>query len=54
MQTIIVTKHLDSNSKHLEVLLRYYVMEGVRNEKEEIFLTSYSNLFALGTITLPK
>jgi len=29
-------------------------MEGVTNEEEEIFLTSYLNLFALGTITLPK
>ncbi len=35
-------------------MLPYDLMEGITNEEEEIFLTSHSNLFALGIITLPK
>jgi hypothetical protein len=36
VQTIVVTKHLDNNTKCLEVLLCYDLMEGVIDEKKEI------------------
>ncbi len=52
VQTIVVTKHSDSNTKYLEVLLCYDMMEGVTNEEEEILFATKSNLFTLGTITL--
>jgi hypothetical protein len=41
---ITVTKHLDSNNKHPEVLLSYDLMEGVAN-KEKILLATKPNLF---------
>jgi hypothetical protein len=37
MQTIIVTKHLDNNSKFHEVLLCYNLMKGVINKEEILF-----------------
>jgi len=40
MQTIIVTKHLDSNTNHPKVLLCYDLMEGVTNEEEEILFVA--------------
>jgi hypothetical protein len=52
VQTIVVTKHLNSNTKHPEVLLCYDLMKGVTNEEEEILFTTKSNLFTLGAITL--
>lgn len=54
MQTIIVTKHLDSNTKHFKVLLCYNLMEGITYEEEEISFAREPNLPTLGTITLPK
>jgi hypothetical protein len=53
MWTIVITKHLDNNTKCLEVLMCYNLMEGVRDEKEIVFATK-PNLFTLGTITLPE
>ncbi len=40
MQTIVVTKHLDNNTKHLKVLLCYDLMEGITNEEEEILFVA--------------
>jgi hypothetical protein len=37
MQTIDVTKHLNSNTKCHEVLLCYNLMEGVIGKEKEIF-----------------
>ncbi len=37
MQTIIMTKNFDNNSKFHEVLLCYNLMKGVINKEEEIF-----------------
>ncbi len=54
MQIIIVTKHLDNNTKHLELLLCYDLMEGIIDKEEEIFLVAKLYLFTLGTITLSK
>jgi hypothetical protein len=53
MQTIVVTKHLDSNTKRLEVLLYYDIMEGVTNEEEEISFIAKPILFTFKTFTLP-
>jgi hypothetical protein len=54
IQIITVTKHLDNNTKHLELLLCYDLMEGVIDKEEEIFLATKPDLFTLGTITLSK
>ncbi len=53
LQPITITKHLDNNNKHLEVLLCYDMIEGVTN-KEEIFLATKPYLFTIETIALPK
>jgi hypothetical protein len=52
VQTIVVTKHLNNNTKHPEVLLCYDLMKVVTNEEEEILFTTKLNLFTLGVITL--
>jgi hypothetical protein len=52
VQTIVVTKHLDSNTKHLKVLLCYDLMKGVTYKEEEIFFVIKPNLFTIGTTTL--
>jgi hypothetical protein len=54
MLTIVVTKHLDSNTKRFEVLLCYDLMEGVTDEEEQIFFAIELNLFTFGTITLSE
>jgi len=54
MITIIVTKHLDSNTKCLKVLLCYDLTEGVIDKKEKILFVAKLDLFTIGTITLPK
>ncbi len=54
MLLIVVTKHLDNNTKCLEVLFCYDMMEGVIDEEAKIPLTVEFCLFTLKTITLPK
>jgi hypothetical protein len=54
VQTIVVTKHLDSNTKRPKVLLCYDLMEGVTDEEEEIIFATKPNLFTFGTITLSE
>ncbi len=54
VQTIAITKHLDNNTEHLEVLLCYNLMEGDIDKEKEIFFVAEPNLFTLGTITLPE
>jgi hypothetical protein len=53
VRTIVVTKHLDNNTKDPKVLC-YDMMEGVMEEEEEIFFAIDLNLFTFETITLPK
>lgn len=52
--TIVVAKHLDKNTKWLEVLFCYNFMEGVTNKEEDVLLFVDSNLFVIEIITLPK
>jgi hypothetical protein len=52
--TIVVTKHLDSNTKRPQVLLCYDMMEGVIDKEAKILLIIKLDLFMLGTITLPN
>jgi hypothetical protein len=52
--TIAVTKHFNGNTKWLEVFFCYDFMNSVIDEKEEVFLQVESNLFIIGTITLPE
>jgi hypothetical protein len=47
-----VTKHLDSNTKHLEVLLCYDLTKGVTYKEEEILFVIKPDLFIIGTTTL--
>jgi hypothetical protein len=54
VRTIIITKHLDSNTKCLEVLFCYDFVNGVIDKKENILMVAKLDLFAIGTITLPK
>jgi hypothetical protein len=54
VRTIFITKHLDSNTKHLEVLLCYDLMENIIEKEEEIFFIAKPNLFTIGIITLLK
>lgn len=51
MRTIVVTKHLDRNTKRCEVLLCYELTEGVTNQ-EKIFFIVELDLFTSETITL--
>jgi hypothetical protein len=51
MWTIAMTKHLDSDTKHLEIMLLCYdLTEWVTNEEEEILFTTKLNLFRIETI----
>jgi hypothetical protein len=34
---IVVTKHLNNNTKWIEILLYYDFVDGVANEKEDVF-----------------
>jgi len=38
MYIITITKHLDSNTKGLEVLLCYDFVNGITNKEEDVFL----------------
>jgi hypothetical protein len=53
LQPITITKHLDRNNKHPEVLLCYDLMVHVSN-KEKLLLVAKPNLFTIEIITLPK
>jgi hypothetical protein len=50
--TVAITKHLDNNTKHQELLLCYDFVNGVINEKKDMLLVVELNLFVISTITL--
>ncbi len=50
----MVTKHLDSNTKRLEVLFCYNFVNEVINEEEDLLLVTEPYLFVINTITLLK
>jgi len=50
--TIVVIKHLDNNTKRLEILLYYDFVNGITDEEEDVLLVAKLDLFAIGTITL--
>jgi hypothetical protein len=50
--TIVVTKHLDNNTKCLEVLFYYNFINSVMDEEEDVMLVTKSDLFTINTITL--
>jgi hypothetical protein len=54
VRTIVMTKHLDTNTKCFEVLLFYILTEGVTNKEKEMFFVAKLDLFTIGTITLLK
>jgi hypothetical protein len=54
IQTILVTKHLDANTKQPKVLLCYDFANGIIDEEEEILLQAKPKLITIETITLPK
>ncbi len=45
---------MDSNTKRLKILLCYDFVNIITNEKENVLLVAKLDLFAIGTITLPK
>ncbi len=51
---ISITKHLDVNTKWLEILFWYDFANGIIDEEEEILLQSKSNFFTIRMITLLK
>ncbi len=51
---ITKTKHLDNNTKHLEVFFCYNFVNGVTNEEEDMLLVAELNLFIISTIILSK
>jgi len=54
VHTIVVTKHLDNDTKCLEVLLFYNFVNGITNEEEDMLLVIELKLFIISAITLPK
>jgi hypothetical protein len=52
VRTITITKHLDSNTKHPEVLFYYEFVNEVIDEEEDMLLAAEPDLFAINTITL--
>jgi hypothetical protein len=54
VRTIVITKHLDNNTKCLKVLLCYDFVNRVTNEEENLLLAAKLDLFTIITITLPK
>jgi len=52
IRTIVVTKHLESNTKCLEVLLYYNFVNGVTNEEEDVLLVAKLNSFVINIIIL--
>ncbi len=54
IHTITITKHLDSNTKCLKVLLCYNFVNIVTNEEKNMSLAVELDLFANGTIILPN
>jgi hypothetical protein len=54
MYIIAITKHLNSNTKCLEVFLYYDFVNGITNKEEDVFLEVEPNLFAIKTIAFTK
>jgi hypothetical protein len=50
----VVTKHLDNNTKHPEVLIYYDFVNEIIDEEEDMLLAVESDLFAIDTIILPE
>jgi hypothetical protein len=53
VRTIVVTKHLGTNLKRLEVLLCFGYQNGITNEEEDVMFIDELELFFIGTISLP-
>ncbi len=52
VHTITLTKHLDNNTKRLELLLCYDFVNGITDEEEYMLLAVELDLFGIGTIIL--
>jgi len=52
IHTITITKHLDSNTKCLEILLCYDFVNEITNEEKDVLLVVKLDLFTISTITL--
>jgi hypothetical protein len=51
IRTIVVTKHVGTNLKRLEVLLCFDYQNGITNEEEDMMFVSELELFSIGTIS---
>jgi hypothetical protein len=52
IQTIIITKHLGSEVRKLEVLMCYNYQNGIIDEEKDIIFVTELELFSIGTINL--
>jgi len=53
VRTIVVTKHLRTNLKRLEVLLCFDYQNGITNEEKDMMFASELKLFSIGKISFP-
>jgi hypothetical protein len=54
VHTITLTKHLDNNTKRLELLLCYDFVNGITDEEKYVLLAVELDLFGICTIILPE
>jgi hypothetical protein len=54
INAIVVTKHLDNNTKRPEVLLCNDFVNKITNKKEDMLLATKLDVFTIGTITLQE
>ena len=54
VKIISINQRMGPHPKLLEVLICYNFVEGLTNEEEDRFLSTEEDLFAIGTITLPR
>jgi hypothetical protein len=54
IRTIIVTKHLGSKVKRLEMLFYYNYQNGITDEEKDIIFAAKLKLFSIGIIGLPE
>jgi hypothetical protein len=53
VRTIVVTKHLRTNLKRLEVLLCFDYQNDITNEEKDMMFANELELFSIGKISFP-
>jgi len=52
--TILINKKLGAETKRLQILVFYDLLEGLTNEEEDMIFEIEPKLFSIGTITISK